>query len=47
MKYQSVRAWLCRKVHMHWWKFAGIDMIPTGAYEECRVCGKGRYRSWV
>jgi len=37
---------LCR-IGFHGWKFAGIDLIPTGAYVICRRCGREGYQSWL
>lgn len=41
-----LRRFLCA-IGIHRWDFAGIDLIPTGAYKQCRYCGKQRYQSWV
>lgn len=37
---------MCR-IGIHRWVFAGIDLIPTGAYSECKRCGKSRYQHWL
>ena len=38
--------WLC-KLGWHAWEFVGIDVIPTGAWVQCRRCRKNEYHSWV
>lgn len=39
-------AFLCR-IGIHRWRFAGINLIPTGAHVRCSRCGKEAYQSWI
>lgn len=43
---KRIGRFLCR-IGLHRWAFAGIDLIPSGSYQECKRCKKVAYWSWI